>query len=317
MLITPPSHEHWRLLTRANITLRKVMPWGASVQKTLWRAQPAPFTHQNLMIASDYGGEHKAAGHLIYAFLIADGSASGWAAAMRDIRKTAMTEGRRMSFKRLDDPARQQALVPYLEAADTLTGHLVVVAVDKRIKWLVTRRDELHRWRQALNLRARWTDQAFENMARKAYLVALCLSIWSRPMMNVAWITDQDQAVANDARLDDAHRFAATMASLHLPHRMGEFAMNSTAIDGPDRTFEDVCAIPDLAAGMAADVCAVLMGQGGWAETRRHELEAGELSPKAGLIADWFGYSGSTLRKTMIQMDHLPTGYSVRRVWQP
>lgn len=221
-----------------------------------------------------------------------------------------------MSFKRLDDPTRRDALIPFLEAADTLTGHLVVVAVDKRIKWLVTRKGDQIRWERSLNLKAKWTDHAFEDMGRKAYIIALLLSIWSRPMMNVDWITDQDRAVANADRLEDAHLFAATMSSLLLPHSMGEFGMNSTAIDEPDRALEDFCALPDLAAGMASDICSALMRKGSWSTSQRYELEADAVSPKAGLISDWLWESKVRLRKTMIQMDSVPTGYTVRQIWR-
>jgi hypothetical protein len=221
-----------------------------------------------------------------------------------------------MSFKRLDDPARRNALIPFLEAADTLTGHLVIVVVDKRIKWLVSRKGDAIEWKRALNLKAKWSDHAFEDMGRKAYMIALLLSIWSRPMMNVDWITDQDQAVANADRLDDAHKFAATMSSLLLPHNMGEFGMNSTAIDRLDRALEDFCALPDLAAGMASDICSALARKGSWSASRRYELETDAVSTKARLISDWFWESKVRLRKTMIQMDSVPTGYTVREVWR-
>jgi hypothetical protein len=316
MLLPKAPPDHWRLLTRNNVTLRKVFPWGESIQKILWQAQPIPFTQRNVFIASDYSGEHKGARYKVYAFLVADSSPSEFRGAMKRIRKTILTDGRRLSFKQLSDPARQAALVPYLQAADTLTGHLVVIAVDKRIKWLVARKGEMCRWQDALHLNARWTDHAFEDMARKGYMTALFLSLWSRPMMNVDWITDQDQAVANMDRLDDTHRFAARMASLLLPHDMGEFGMNSTVIDEPDRALEDVCALPDLVAGMASDICTALARQGGWLQTRRLELSEGAISGKAAFLADWFWHTSSRLNKTMIQMDRAATGYTVRQVWQ-
>jgi hypothetical protein len=316
MLLPKHNTQHWRLLTRDNIALRRVFPWGRSIQNILWQAQPVPFVRQDLFIASDYGGEHKAASHLVYAFLAVDTSPSNWPAAIKRIRASILTGGRRMSFKRLNDPARRDALVPFLEAADTLTGHLIVVAVDKRIKWLVTRKGDAIRWKRALSLKSQWTDHAFENMGRKAYIIALLLSIWSRPMMNIDWITDQDQAVANADRLSDAHIFAATMSSLLLPHNMGEFSLNSTEIDGADRILEDFCALPDLAAGMASDICSALATKGSWETSRRYELEADAVSSKAGLISDWFWESKLRLHKTMIQMDSVRTGYTVRQVWR-
>lgn len=77
--------------------------------------------------------------------------------------------------------------------------------------------------------------------------------------MDLEWITDQDQSVANELRLDDFQR----MISIYLKFPMGVFAMNTTAIDGPERLYEDLCAVPDLAAGTASDVSAAVFRSGG------------------------------------------------------
>lgn len=44
------------------------------------------------------------------------------------------------------------------------------------------------------------------------------------------------------------------MGAFYLSHRMGEFRLNTTEQDGGASDFEDICAIPDLAAGMLAEV---------------------------------------------------------------
>jgi len=72
-----------------------------------------------------------------------------------------------MSFKRLDDPARRSALVPFLEAADTLTGHLVVVVRGQTDQMASDPKGGAIQWQRALNLKAKWTDHAFENMVER------------------------------------------------------------------------------------------------------------------------------------------------------
>lgn len=308
----------WRLLNLNNVVLRKTFPWGHSIQKHLWKAQSRPFLASNLFIASDYGGEHKRATHRTYAFLVFDCTPSGWPSAMRTIRASKLTDGRRMSFKQLNDCVRQNALVPYLQAADTLTGHLLVIAIDKRIPWLMCGKGHAEKWSSFLGLKGKWGDKSFENMARKSYIVSLVLSVWSRPMMNVSWITDYDESVANANRLDDTHIFAARMSSLLVQHRMGEFAMNTVAYDEDGRAFEDICAIPDIAAGMTSDICAAVFHNGGSVRDRRHELSTQVLSEKTHLISDWFWRSESTLHKMMIQIDKYGAdnaSYSVRQIW--
>jgi hypothetical protein len=93
----------------------------------------------------------------------------------------------------------------------------------------------LNLWASSLRLSGRWNERAFENMARKAHFFALFVAQWSRPGSDITWITDQDEFVANEARLDDAQRFAARLSSIYTPHPLGVFAMNSTAIDASDR----------------------------------------------------------------------------------
>jgi hypothetical protein len=72
--------------------------------------------------------------------------------------------------------------------------------------------------------------------------------------MHISWVTDNDSIVANNERLDDTHHFAARLSGLYVSHRLGEFMMNTVSIDTEDRGFEDFVAIPDLAAGMLAEV---------------------------------------------------------------
>jgi hypothetical protein len=77
-----------------------------------------------------------------------------------------MPDGRTMSYKRLDDPTRQRALVPFLEAAADLDGHLVAIAVDKKKKWLSTIKGADVNFRKAL-LKASWNARALESMLRR------------------------------------------------------------------------------------------------------------------------------------------------------
>lgn len=289
------------------------MPWTGPMQRQLWHSQPWPFVGRDLVVTSDYGGEHNSATHRIYAFLISQGVSPQWGKEMRRIRRTLLTDGRRMSFKRVVDERRMKALEAYLQAADTLEGHLVVVAVDKRIKRLVCFADEFDRFREVFQLRARWNEQGFEDMARKAYFLTICLSIWAAPHMNLDWISDQDQSVANDQRLDDFQQVTARMTSLYLQFPMGIFAMNTTAIDSPERYFEDLCAIPDLAAGMVSDVSAGILGSGGLASTGMARLEP--LSEKSDMIASWFWWPFPNLRRTMLSFDHRGEGqHSIRTI---
>lgn len=217
-----------------------------------------------------------------------------------------------MAYKRLDDVERQKALVPFLAAAADLDAHLVAIAVDKRKKWLSIIPQAADQLRASFGLEAAWKPQALEAMLRKVHFIAILLSIWSRDRTHVTWITDQDEFVGNSIRHDDALRVVDRMGAFYLSHRMGEFRLNTTEQDGGASDFEDICAIPDLAAGMLAEVSTRLSKTGSWTLPMR-KLVGGHPT-KADVISDWFWDSDMSLRKSFISIDVEGARYGVRRV---
>lgn len=124
--------------------------------------------------------------------------------------------------------------------------------------------------------------------------------------MHTSWITDQDDIVANSARLDDAHQFAARLSSIYVQHQLGDFAMNTPAGVFNELSFEDYLAIPDLAAGMIGEVLAT---------SRPRQLNSPPpldgtnlLSQKADIIADWFWHNDGTLKKSCILIQRAENG---------
>ncbi|WP_152033067.1 hypothetical protein [Bradyrhizobium sp. DOA9] len=310
MILVPENNDRWQLLTPRNIAVRKLWGWGHSIQKILAASEPTPRESAHLVIASDYGGEHKKATHLIYCYLIAREGIGEWQLYNQAARRH-LTDARRMAYKRLDDPLRQNALIPFLTAASGIDGHLVAIAIDKRKKWLSIVPGESASLLEALNLREKWNPRALEGMLRKVHITGILLSLWSRPYGNVTWITDQDEFVANESRRDDALVAAARFSSFYIDHPMGAFRLNRTDQDVDGRDFEDLCAIADLSAGMLSEVSSRLRNRG-W-QDRLWTLN-GDLPPKAELIADWFWDAKMTLRKTLITIDVHGTRFSVQKI---
>jgi len=93
-----------------------------------------------------------------------------------------------------------------------------------------------------------------------------------------------------------------------VPHRLGQFAFNTTLIDDATRGFEDFVAIPDLVAGMLSEVCSTLSGRDGWHDGAQLELANGQISRKSDLIANWFWYAAPTLRRSCILIDRVASG---------
>lgn len=308
-----PLGEHWKLLTPVNIQIKRAWPWSRSIQKIVDSGEPLPRQSSNLMIASDYAGDYSRASHRVYSFLVIKSGVPQWLAATQEARRKFLSRGRTMSYKRLDDSQRQQALVPYLLGASRLDGHLVTLAVDKRKKWLSTSPEAVSDIKKAFGLTASWNPRSLEEMMRKVQFFAILASIWSGPLTNITWITDEDEFVINDRRHDDALHMAGRMSSAYTPQQMGILRLNTTGQDPDVTNFEDLCAIPDLAAGMLSEVSTGLPHGLSWQNGGLEALDGG-LSQKAGIIADWFWDQDMTLRKTFIVIDAEGDRYGVRKV---
>jgi len=266
------------------------------------------------MLGSDYSAGRSGCKHDVYAFLIADEEASPeWPALRHAIRQNHLPDGRRLSFKRLADGQRQRALVPFLDAADSLTGHLVVLLVDKRLRGLSTGRNSLRVWQELHGLHGKWDQTAFEKLARVVHIFAILVGMWSRPFADISWITDEDEIVANDARLTDALLLAERFSGLYTSHQLGTFAMNSTAIDDTSRGFEDFVAIPDLVAGALAElVTAWANSCPSWYVDDNSTLDPSLLSHKTNVISAWFSTRSAMLRRTAVLVERVgPTDFHV------
>lgn len=149
--------------------LQTAWPWTRGILNILRSAQPFPFAGSHLMFGSDYSGDHKESKFRTYCYLIVDGDHSPqWPVYRRKFRTEFLLDGRRMSFKGLNDGQRRRALVPFLETADFLNGHLVGLIVTKEVEFMSTSAQMLERWGTHLNLKGRWNKTSFKSVCRTA-----------------------------------------------------------------------------------------------------------------------------------------------------
>jgi hypothetical protein len=104
------------------------------------------------------------------------------------------------------------------------------------------------------------------------------------------------------------------MTAFYADRPMGVFRLNTTVQDPELKDYEDLCSIPDLAAGMLAEVATRLSTEASWEDRLRRVLPNG-LPYKADIIADWFWDQTTMLRKTLISIDVEGKQYGVRKIW--
>jgi hypothetical protein len=232
----------------------------------------------------------------VFGVLVMDAdNSSAWHAERLRIRHQFLKDGRRMSYKNLNDGQRRAALVSFLEAADRIRGLCVLMAFDRRLGNLCTSDDMYERTKNDGTISGEWKQKAFEQMMRTVQLVSTLLAAVGVKGQNIYWISDMDDCFATQERRIDTARMMSAFTTEYVKHSLGELGIGTTEIDEGDRLEEDVTAVPDLAAGAICDLL-----------NRMHQhLGTFPLIPtlvpnlrgKTDLISSWFFSDGGSLAK--------------------
>lgn len=198
-----------------------------------------------LVIACDHSGEHASPEFRVLSFLLTTyKSVAAWESRRSDVRKNHLADGRRMSFKALNDALRINAFSSFLDAASQLNGVLTCVGVEKGFSL------------PKETLPPRKHDWKADTLAK---LVEIC--VFGGVMVdglrgsgqNVHWITDDDSTVSTDKAKDDAMTLMGGL--LHkYPDEHLEVGLGIASQFDDDLRAEDLVAIPDLAAGAYSEM---------------------------------------------------------------
>ena len=291
--------------------ISKAFPWVPGVKAGLSAIQMHPFDGSHLMVGSDYSGSHAQSKYLVYTFLIADEERSSyWPKVRHEWRTSFLPDGRRLSFKALNDGLRHRSLQPFLCTFHYMFGCCVSIAVHKSYANMSGGKTSLDYWRQIHGLSGRWKNAAFEQVMRTAHLFAILVGHFSRPRQDVTWITDEDEIVANDDRLTDIMDLVAQFSKLHIPHQLGIFAMNTPAYFRDDRAWEDFVALPDLVAGALSEYLSVRCQKDDWQQPGELPLLPELLSPKTEFLCSWLGPSEmDSIARSIIIVDKDTRGH--------
>ena len=208
-----------------------------------------------LVLVSDYAGEHKGSGFQVLAYLIADrpGILRRWDTERRAIRQEHLKDGRRISFKGLGDRRKQNALGPFLSSADSINGLLFCVAFGPSVDPFAAHFQWLNQGQEDDATRPRWKPQVWEKLIRVALFGSVLVGGLCRPGQNLHWITDDDEIVPNEEFQTDASRVIGAILHQYCAEEMGEFALGIAGRFDDERRAEDLVSIVDLAAGAIAE----------------------------------------------------------------
>jgi len=289
--------------------------WVLSIEKIMRALELPAFNGPLINIFSDYSGQHKASKYEVITALYVDLEASRtWEMERQQIRQQLLPDGRRMSFKALNDRYRQKALVPFLDAANDVVGLLVALIINKSVNELCVGTVDFEKAKESLGLQRQWRIEDLERTLRIAHLVGLLIGGLSRPRQSIYWISDEDALFASLKRTQDLSKILGKITGFYVRHALGELGFGTTAIDPGDRFEEDAAAIADLAAGGLAEAANVIAVQaGGKIPVTVAFPFGGSFSPKTEAISSWVWQSHGKLRKVVILFEKQNKGYSVSK----
>lgn len=252
-----------------------------------------------LVLVSDYAGEHKASQFQVLGYLIADrpGILRQWDIERRDIRKNHLRDERRISFKGLGDARKQRALVPFLKSANSINGLLFCVAFDGCADSFASSVNWPKEQQMGEVRRPSWKPQVWDKLICVSLFGSVLVGGLSRPGQNLHWITDEDEIVANEDYQSHACQVLAGMLHHYSAGGLGQFRFGIAGKFNDERRAEDLISIVDLAAGAFAETLTSLSESRIPKSTNVFIPTPGKTSTKAELILGWLSDSTVPLKK--------------------
>lgn len=207
-----------------------------------------------------------------------------------------------MAYKSLTDRVRWGALVPFLNAASTLAGTIVIFLIDRQIRTLFSDPGDLRLLPELVVATRGWKVKSFRRLLLVASLGGLIVSCLSADEQDILWLTDEDEIAANPKKHNDAGHVISYCIERYSPQHRGTFVFLTTEGKHDECFREDVVAIPDLAAGALVEAFSTIddfkPSQNGPACTLPSSLPT-----KANAVLRWLADDDKPLRNVVVSFD--------------
>jgi hypothetical protein len=257
-----------------------------------------------IFVGSDYSGRHNLSCYESLSFLFADLSQCAyWETLRAQLRQKYLPDGRRMSYKNLNDTKRSAALYAFLNAANSIHGLLAVILINKSIKSLFKKEGYLDFGEPELKDYGHWSVEVFEKVLRIVHLVSFFLAGLSKPYQDVLWITDEDEIMPNEKRLREVVKIFGNICGHYLKHDMGHLKIGTTKSDTGKRDIEDLVSVTDLAAGALCEVLTKYRRMGIAINTELIIPPPQEITLKTQKIMNWFADKNQPLKRLVYAIE--------------
>lgn len=257
-----------------------------------------------MWVASDYSGQHKEASHEAYTFLVtSELLISEWLPRLQDFRQQYLPDGRRISFKRLNDTLRWKALPAYLNTMGDLEGSLVTIMVDKKVGSFIPGGPDTATVEFPDCFHKGAKKRTVEKMFRLASFVSLILCGFRDEDQISYWVSDHDEALDTHHKREQFSRLASYLtfgATGWLKPADNYFG--TTELPTAPPWAEDVAAITDLVAGATSKMSSSLpsfFGEKTWTvRVSSDEIE----DERSRAIGTWLATPKKNLKHVLLRL---------------
>lgn len=263
-----------------------------------------PVDQGPVVLASDYSGQHRNASHEAYSFLVTcDHYFQPWLASLREFRHNWLPDGRRLSFKKLNEPVRWRALPAFFTTIGALTANVITVMVDHRVGSFYGG-DQEALMRTFPDCFPNGTKAGtVEKMFRHASFVALITAALRRENQEMFWVGDHDETLDSDDRREGFARLASHLTfGLTRWRQPASCWFGTTETAGAPDWAEDLAAVADLLAGayckMSGDLPA-FFGRRSWLVS----MSPQNIDRRAQAVGDWLASGPQALRHILLRLE--------------
>jgi hypothetical protein len=206
---------------------------------------------KKLLLTADYSGEQSDSRYrTVGLLLVNEEDLQPWKARLAAVRAAGLGR-RRLSYKALrSDAIRWKALSAFLASAGPLRGYCLAVAFEKNMVPLV---GDVADHKGVLAPLSGWPKEVRRKALEVAMVVSVLVMSASPSDADLMLVTDNDAMAAHPQRLEEFVTQINVLLGQLTPKRFGTVTFRTTSIPADNLFVEDLCALPDLAAGALMD----------------------------------------------------------------
>lgn len=243
---------------------------------------------KRLLLAADYSGDQSDSRYRTVGLLLAnEEDLLAWKAKLTALRSSRLGR-RRLSYKDLrHDAIRWKSLRSFLPTLSPLRAYCLAVAIEKDLAPLV---EDVANHKGLLAPLSTWPKAVRWKALDVAVVAAVLVTSTSPPDADFMFITDDDDVAANPRRLEEFVTLLNLAVGLLTPRRFGTITFRTTGMPTKNLFVEDLCALPDLAAGALMDF---LRSTGPTGSQDPLEVASSALDERAQVLIDWIVTEGN------------------------